>query len=258
LIHLAVRISSRYIDDGDHDCGINHDKHHEYSQEERIKMKVTRQQVAKNRQRILEVAGKLFREKGFDGVSVADIMKSAGLTHGAFYGHFASKHELAAQACANAVAKALDVWTAWASDKSPDQLGAIVANYLTPSHRDDLGGGCVLAALGADVVRQPGCVRRAFTDGIRSTVAMLSMIARGPSNAAQREKALTTLAGLVGALTLARAADDRSLSDEILSAALATLGGRSSAMNPPIQTRLRGTNHKKIKGRQTATPPLRN
>jgi TetR/AcrR family transcriptional regulator, transcriptional repressor for nem operon len=63
-------------------------------------MKVTREQVAENRQRILEVAGKLFREKGFDGVSVADIMKSAGLTHGAFYGHFASKDELAAQACA--------------------------------------------------------------------------------------------------------------------------------------------------------------
>ena len=59
-------------------------------------MKVTRQQVAKNRQRILEVAGKLFREKGFDGVSVADIMKGAGLTHGAFYGHFASKDDLAA------------------------------------------------------------------------------------------------------------------------------------------------------------------
>src|SRR5712692_11897403 len=85
-------------------------------------MKVSRKQVAKNRQRILEVAGKLFREKGFDGVSVADIMKSAGLTHGAFYGHFASKDDLAAQACANAVAKTLAIWTAWASDKSPDQL----------------------------------------------------------------------------------------------------------------------------------------
>ena len=221
-------------------------------------MKVTREQVAKNRQRILEVAGKLFREKGFNGVSVADIMKSAGLTHGAFYGHFASKDELAAQACANAVTKTLDIWTAFASDKSPDQLGAIVTNYLTPSHRDDLGGGCVLAALGADVVRQPGSVRHALTDGIRSTVAMLSMMAPGASNTAHREKALATLAGLVGALTLARAADDRRLSDEILNAALATLGGKSGATDSPIQTRLRGANHKKIKGRQTAIPASRN
>ena len=142
-------------------------------------MKVTRQQVAKNRQRILEVAGKLFREKGFDGVSVADIMKSAGLTHGAFYGHFASKDDLAAQACAHCIANTQDTWTALASGKPADQLGAIVSAYATPHHRDDLGGGCVLAALGADAVRQRGAVRRAFTDGIRSTVAMLSMIAPG-------------------------------------------------------------------------------
>jgi TetR/AcrR family transcriptional repressor of nem operon len=223
-------------------------------------MKVTREQVAKNRQRILKVAGKLFREKGFDGVSVADIMKRAGLTHGAFYGHFASKDELAAQACANAVAKTIDTWTAWtalAGDNSADQLGAIVSSYVTPRHRDDLGGGCVLAALGADAVRQRGAIRRAFTDGIRSTAAMLSMIAPGPSNAAQREKALATLAGLVGALTLARAADDPTLSDEILNAALATFGGKSGATDVAIQARLRGTNRKKIKGGQTDwCPPL--
>ncbi len=209
-------------------------------------MKVTREQVAKNRQRILEVAGKLFREKGFDGVSVADIMKSAGLTHGGFYGHFASKGELAAQACANAVAKTMDIWTALAGDKSPDQLGAIVGSYVTPRHRDDLGGGCVLAALGADAARQRGPVRRAFTEGIRSIVAMLSRIAPGPSKAAQRQKALATLAGLVGALTLARAADDPSLSAEILNAVLATFGGKSGATDPAIQTPLRRTNHKKV------------
>ncbi len=177
-------------------------------------MKVTRQQVAKNRHRIVEVAGKLFREKGFDGVSVADIMKSAGLTHGAFYGHFASKDDLASA-------------------------------YARPLHRDDLGGGCFLAALGADAVRQRGAVRRAFTEGIRSTVAMLSMIAPGGSNAAQREKAIATLAGLVGAVTLARAADDPTLSDEILDAALATFGGKSGAMATAVETRLWGPSHKK-------------
>jgi len=208
-------------------------------------MKVTRQQVAKNRHRIVEVAGKLFREKGFDGVSVADIMKSAGLTHGAFYGHFASKDDLAAQACANSVGKTQDTWTALAGDNPADKLGAIVSAYATPLHRDDLGGGCVLAALGADAVRQRGAVRRAFTEGIRSTVAMLSMIAPGGSNAAQREKAIATLAGLVGAVTLARAADDPTLSDEILDAALATFGGKSGAMATAVETRLWGPSHKK-------------
>ena len=208
-------------------------------------MKVTRQQVAKNRQRILEVAGKLFREKGFDGVSVADIMKSAGLTHGAFYGHFASKEDLAAQACANSVADTQDTWTALASDNPADQLGAIVSAYATPRHRDNLGGGCVLAALGAEAVRQRGAVRSAFTHGIRSTVAMLSMIAPGASNAAQREKALSTLAGLVGAVILARAADDTTLSDEILNAALATFGGKSAGMASATEPRLRGITRKK-------------
>src|SRR5260370_30633817 len=132
-------------------------------------MKVTRQQVAKNRHRIVEVAGKLYREKGFDGVSVAEIMKSAGLTHGAFYGYFASKDELAAQACANAAAKTLDIWTALASDKSPDQLGAIVTNYLTSSHRDDLGGGGVLCTLRADILPQPRAPRPANHGGILTT-----------------------------------------------------------------------------------------
>lgn len=211
-------------------------------------MNVTREQVEKNRRRILEAASKLFREKGFDGVSVATIMKSAGLTHGAFYGYFASKDELAAQACANAVSKTMDTWTAlaaWAGDKSTGQLRAIVGSYVTASHRDDLGGGCVLAALGADAVRQCGAVRRAFTEGIRSTAAMLSMMAPGGSNAAQRERALATLAGLVGALTLARAADDPTLSDEILDAARATFGGKSGATTSAIETRRRGITHKK-------------
>jgi TetR/AcrR family transcriptional repressor of nem operon len=220
-------------------------------------MKVTRKQVAKNRQRILEVAGKLLRERGFDGVGVADIMNSAGLTHGGFYGHFASKDELAAQACEGAVAETVDTWTA-AADQSPDQLGAFITSYLSARHRDDLGGGCVLAALSADAVRQRGAVRRAFSEGIRSTVAMLSRIAPGHSNAAQREKALAMLAGLVGALTLARAADDRTLSDEILNATLASFRGRSGAMEPAVQPRLRETDHMKIKGRQTATRSPRN
>jgi len=194
-------------------------------------MKVTREQVAKNRRRILEVAGKLFREKGVDGVGVADIMQSAGLTHGGFYGHFASKDELAAQACGCVVSSMLDRWKAAAGNKSRDRLGAFVASYLSAHHRDHPGGGCILAALGADAARQCGAVRSAFTAGTRSTVALLTSISPGPSAGAQREQALATLAGLVGALTLARAVDDPSFSDEILRAAVAAFGGRSAVAN---------------------------
>src|ERR1700689_3937773 len=162
-------------------------------------MKVSRSEVEKHRKQILDRATELFREKGFDGVGVADIMNSAGLTHGGFYGHFASKDELAAQACAGAAAKNMAPWTALAGDKSPDRFGAFVTSYLSAHHRDHPGRGCILAALGAEASRQPGAVRDAFTEGIRSIVAMLTEISPGRSVAAQREKALATLAGLGGA-----------------------------------------------------------
>lgn len=139
---------------------------HEPDQAERRKMKVTREQVAKNRERILEAAGKLFREKGFEGAGVADIMKRAGLTHGGFYGHFASKGDLAAQACAAALADSLKSAVGGAGSEAPNQLEAFAAAYLSSRHRDDLSGGCVLPALGAEAARQHGEVRHTFTEGI--------------------------------------------------------------------------------------------
>jgi TetR/AcrR family transcriptional repressor of nem operon len=188
-------------------------------------MKVSREQVARNRQQIIEVASKLFREKGFDGIGVADIMHSAGLTHGGFYGHFASKDDLAAQASAGAFSATVGALEAAEESGSSDQLEAFVASYLSPRHRDDTGGGCVLAALGSDAGRQRGAVRGAFTEGLRATISRLMRIAPGRSQEAQRQKALATLAGLVGALTLARAVDDPELSDEFLNAGVAAFGG---------------------------------
>jgi TetR/AcrR family transcriptional regulator, transcriptional repressor for nem operon len=99
----------------------------------------------------------------------------------------------------------------------------VVRGYLSPRHRDDPGHGCLLAALGSDVVRQPRSVRRAFTEGLRSRVEALRTLLPGRSAAAGREKALATWAGLVGALILARAVDDPKLSDEILKATASTL-----------------------------------
>src|ERR1043166_888246 len=126
-------------------------------------VRVTREQAAANREKVLEVAGTLFRERGFDGIGVADIMKRAGLTHGGFYGHFASKDDLAAEITARVLGR--EGWLERLTGKANPSLGEIVRAYLTPRHRDDAGHGCLLAAVGSDTARQPRSVRRAFTEG---------------------------------------------------------------------------------------------
>jgi len=109
-------------------------------------MKVSKEQMAENRERILDAAAARFRERGFDGIGVADLMKDAGLTHGGFYGHFASKEDLMAQAAARALANAGAGWQALA-DAAPDEaLGRIVRSYLSAAHRDHPERGCAIAA----------------------------------------------------------------------------------------------------------------
>jgi TetR/AcrR family transcriptional repressor of nem operon len=184
-------------------------------------MKVSREQAAANRDKVVDVASMLFRKHGFDGIGVADIMKAAGLTHGGFYGHFGSKDDLAAEACSRALRKSWDVWV---DPSSEGGLEAIVRNYLNPSHRNDRAHGCLFAALGSDVVRQPRSVRHAVTEGFRGTINKLLNLMPGRSAAMRRKRALATMAGLVGALILSRAVDDPNLSDEILEAATTAFG----------------------------------
>ena len=185
-------------------------------------MRVTREQAAAHREKILDVAGALFRERGFDGIGVADIMKQAGLTHGGFYGHFGSKEDLAAEITARVLGR--EGWPQRMTGTPNPTFADVVRKYLTPRHREDAGHGCLFAALGSDVVRQPRSVRRAFTEGLRERVETLRKLLPGRSAAAQREKALATMAGLVGALVLSRAVDDPKLSDEILEAVATTFG----------------------------------
>ena len=185
-------------------------------------MRVTREQAAAHRHKILDVAGTLFREHGFDGISVADIMKRAGLTHGGFYGHFASKDHLAAETTARVLGN--EGWIRRLTGTGHPSFGEVVRSYLSPRHRDDAGHGCLFAAVGSDVVRQPRSIRHAFTDGVRSRIETLRDLIPGRSTAARRQKAVAAMAGLVGALMLARAVDDPTLSDEILEAAVATFG----------------------------------
>jgi TetR/AcrR family transcriptional repressor of nem operon len=188
-------------------------------------VRVSREQFAENRQRILDAAGRLFREKGFDGIGVDGIMKEAGLTHGGFYGHFASKSDLAEKACAAALEKSIDKWEALAGGPSEAGLAEIAKSYLSAAHRDRRGTGCLVAALGGEVARQSDSVRAAVTKGLRAQLGILQEMAAGATDGDRRQRAIATLSGFVGAMILARIVDDPAFSDEILAAAAMAFGG---------------------------------
>jgi TetR/AcrR family transcriptional repressor of nem operon len=195
-------------------------------------MKVSRIQAAENRERILDVATKLFRERGIDGIGVADLMQAAGLTHGGFYGHFESKEDLVAQACARAVQRMRQNWTQIIDQSPENPLNALADNYLTSKHRDNVGRGCAMAALGSEIARQGPPVRRAFTGELKPFLDYLSHIVQGSSGRLRRQKALATYASLVGALIVSRAVDDSDLSDEILAAVAQTMHENKDERTP--------------------------
>jgi TetR/AcrR family transcriptional repressor of nem operon len=185
-------------------------------------MKVSREQAVQNRERVLEVAAQLFREKGFDGIGVADLMKSAGLTHGGFYGQFESKEDLAVQACERALAESSAYW-GQLIERKKEPYAAMISSYLSIAHRDNPGSGCTLAALGAEAQRRGPALRQVFSEGVTALLDCLLRVVSGRSKAAKREKALATMAMLVGAQVLARSIDDAALSREILDTVKAAL-----------------------------------
>src|SRR6184192_2855455 len=117
-------------------------------------MRVSRVQAAENRQTVINVASRLFRSRGFDGIGLKDLMKGAGLTQGAFYKQFASKEELVAQASRRALESAFSRWSAAAAENPKDPLGAVVSFYLSPEHCEERLDGCPIVALGSDAARQ--------------------------------------------------------------------------------------------------------
>ena len=164
-------------------------------------MRVSREKAAENRERIIDAAGALFRAKGFGGIGVADIMKAADLTHGGFYGHFASKDDLVAQASRRAMARAAANWERSrrrCARRCPTRRCS--THYLSPRHRDDPGRGCAFAALGADAARSGKAVRDAFAEGLEPLIDILAEAVPGRSKAARRRKAVAAMAALVGAL----------------------------------------------------------
>ncbi len=189
-------------------------------------MRVSREQAAKNRQEILRAASRRFREVGFSGAGVADLMKEVGLTHGGFYCHFNSKDELAAEACAAAMDEKARKWTEFFEPGAENSVRKMAAEYLTRERRDNPGAGCPLAALAVDVSRQSTTIRDSFTKGFCSLVKILMSAMPGRTVARKRRDSLATWSTLVGALVLARAVNDEELSNEILNAAANALEER--------------------------------
>jgi TetR/AcrR family transcriptional repressor of nem operon len=178
-------------------------------------MKVTRAQAEENRERILDNAALLFRERGFDGIGLNELMQAAGLTRGGFYGHFESKDDLAAQAAQRALQTNREQW----KQQAERSLSAWVKAYLSDAHRDRPGAGCGLAALAGDAARGGPAVKGVFAEGVESLVATLQRQMPGADEAARREQALAMLSTLVGALLLSRAVGDAGLSRELREAA---------------------------------------
>ncbi|WP_299132592.1 TetR/AcrR family transcriptional regulator [uncultured Amaricoccus sp.] len=180
-------------------------------------VKITREQVELNRAHVIDTAATLFRERGIDGIGIADLMKAAGMTHGGFYRQFRSKNDLAAQAVAHAVEGTSSEISA-VLDGADDPLSALVRFYVSPEHRDAPSSGCSLATLAIDAARSTDPALQAlFGDLIGKYIALLTTLVPGDGRVA-REEAIATLAEMVGAIILSRAVTDRATSDEILRA----------------------------------------
>ena len=183
-------------------------------------MRVSKETAAQNRQRILTAAARLFREQGIGGSGVDAITEAAGLTHGAFYSQFESKEAVVAEAVRLAIDESRRAFERSSkSAKNGKALARVVAAYLARSHRDSPGDGCVVAALGADIARQPKRVRAAFTKALKEALEILTGLVPGGAASRRYDDALTLFSAMVGALILARAVSEESLSRRILETA---------------------------------------
>lgn len=191
-------------------------------------MRVSRTQAEENRQAVINAASRLFREHGFDGIGLKDLMKSAGLTQGAFYKQFASKDDLAAQASDRAFESGIRRWSAAVEANPKDPLGAVSALFLSMGHREERGDGCPVVALGADAARQGPDVKASFEAGIRKYLEMLGAWLGESDGEDSTGKAMAVLSTMVGATVLSRAVNDERLAKRFLQAAAKSVMGLSA------------------------------
>jgi TetR/AcrR family transcriptional repressor of nem operon len=188
------------------------------------------QETAARHERIVKEASRLFRERGFENVSVGEVMKAAGLTHGAFYAHFGSKEELEAAAVAYGQKVSLERVQ---RSRNKKRKGSYADRYLSPWHRDNPGDGCTMAALGQEVSRSTPELKAAFEQGLEEILSAVG---------GDRKEAIFKAATMVGGVVLARAVQNPRLSDEILTSVRqrlileSTRESRLMTDNPPLGT----------------------
>ena len=168
-------------------------------------MRYPAEETAAKHDRIVKEASRLFRERGFENVTVGEVMKAAGLTHGAFYAHFGSKEEL--QAAAVAYGQKVSLERVHGSNNSKKAKGSYADRYLSSRHRDNPRDGCTMAALGQEVARSTPELKVAFEQGLEEILS-----AKG----GDRKEAIFQTAAMIGGVVLARAVQNPRLSDEIL------------------------------------------
>jgi TetR/AcrR family transcriptional repressor of nem operon len=192
----------------------------ENSSTSEVAMRYSKDHKQATRQRILEAAGRRFKQDGIDGAGVAAVMSDAGLTNGAFYAHFASKEDLVANVLADQLRAQRHSFDA----QPPDRAGleAFIRSYLSPQHRDQYADGCPSAALLDEIARRPAATKQVFTDELMSVIDDIASRLDPTDAEAARTDALTLFGLMLGTLQLARALTDRDLSDQLLARGVET------------------------------------
>ena len=183
-------------------------------------MRYGKDQKQATRQRIVESAGRRFKQDGIDGAGVAAVMSDAGLTNGAFYGHFVSKEDLVANVLADQLRTQRHRFDAQPSDRAG--LEAIIRDYLSPQHRDQCADGCPSAALLDEIARRPATTKQVFADELLDTADDIAARLHPTDPDGARTNALALFGMMIGTLQLARALPDRNESDQLLAEGVKT------------------------------------
>ena len=203
-------------------------------------MGYSQDQKIKTHDRIVRTASKRFREKGLAGVAIADLMKEIGLTVGGFYKHFDSRDDLVAESVKAATGPLQKQLLAAESGEAALTYGSLVDSYLSEAHRDHPGTGCPVSALACDIARGSKHIRSLLTEKVKSSLELFANLLP-PEDSAARPKAILTVSALLGALELARAVSDQTLSDEILESTREALRQLVSGERRPATGRVLGS-----------------
>jgi TetR/AcrR family transcriptional repressor of nem operon len=191
-------------------------------------MRVSREKVLQNRDHVIETAARLLRERGFDGIGLADIMKAAGLTHGGFYRNFASKDDLTVKASERAIADTIALLKDGLAQQPQDPLRALIERYVSSDHRDDPASGCILPALATDAARcNNPALRAVFTKAIQFYLDQIAALSSATSGATGSRHPAAILSEMVGAVILSRVIEDIPMADSLIAAVVTDIAGPS-------------------------------